>query len=218
MRDPEPWTREYLESQFKNKDPWRYFRSPYEQRKYQRQIDLIADRIPDPQSILEIGSAEGAHSLMLAKRFPGARITDVEISSRAVERAKEVLSPYGHRIVLINADIIDYHSRLPRSGFDVCLWSESVYYVGSRLSLTGTYEMMEAVMSKLNGGGIMVMANVVDLPSDVPEWPLTRRPLIDCYHSMLSSLAVSIDRSVYHEMKGGRSYEYQIWAFLRRSD
>lgn len=67
---------------------------------------------------------------------------------------------------------------------------------------------------KLKQGGILCMANIVNQP-DAPETPLTKRPIMDCYFSMLSHLAKPIHRSTYLEYKkeSGRYYEYQIWLF-----
>jgi tRNA G46 methylase TrmB len=74
MTVSELWKKEYLEEKFSKPDPWNYLTSPYEQQKYHRQMDAIIDRYPNPGKILEIGSAEGAHTSLLAKRFPNARI------------------------------------------------------------------------------------------------------------------------------------------------
>ncbi len=61
----------------------------------------------------------------------------------------------------------------------------------------------------------MVMASVIDLPEDIPESVLTKRPLVDCYYNLLSSISVPIFRATYEEEKFKRTYEYQIWAFKR---
>jgi len=57
------------------------------------------------------------------------------------------------------------------------------------------------------------MANTLDLPEGIPESVVTKRPLIDSYYVMLSSLASPISKSTYVEEKLSRMYEYQIWAF-----
>jgi hypothetical protein len=99
--------------------------------------------------------------------------------------------------------------------FDVCVWSESVYYVGARALLNDTYHLIEKIVGKLVPGGILVMANTVDLPKDIPESVITRRAIIDCYYQMLSSLATPVQKTTYFDEKFGRVYEYQIWAFFR---
>jgi hypothetical protein len=57
----------------------------------------------------------------------------------------------------------------------------------------------------------------VDLPEGIPEHIVTKRPIIECYYSLLSSLASPILKSKYREVKLGRMYEYQIWAFELKS-
>jgi SAM-dependent methyltransferase len=215
MTHHEPWTVDYLEEKFARPDPWKYLTSPYEQTKYRRQVEVIKDRRPKPWRILEIGSAEGAHTLILAESFPSARITAVEISSRAIDRAREKLGNYKDQVELANADIIEYESMIDDGSFDVCVWSESVYYVGARALLNDTYHLIEKIVGKLVPGGILVMANTVDLPKDIPESVITRRPIIDCYYQMLSSLATPVQKATYFDEKFGRVYEYQIWAFFR---
>lgn len=211
----EPWTVDYLEEKFARPDPWKYLTSPYEQTKYRRQIELIKDRRPEAGRILEIGSAEGAHTQILAESFPSARITAVEISSKAIDRAREKLENYKDRVELANADIVEYESRIDDGCFDVCVWSESVYYVGARASLNETYRLLEKIVGKLVPGGILIMANTVDLPEDIPESVITKRPIIDCYYRLLSSLAAPAQKATYFDEKFGRVYEYQIWAFFR---
>ncbi len=211
----EPWTVDYLEEKFARPDPWKYLTSPYEQTKYRRQIEIIRDRRPRPERILEIGSAEGAHTLMLLESFPSVVITAVEISSKAIGRAREKLDHYKDRVKLTNADIVEHETWIEEGSFDVCVWSESVYYVGARASLNETYRLLEKVVGKLHPGGILVMANTVDLPEDIPESVITRRPIIDCYYRLLSSLAAPALKATYFDEKFGRVYEYQIWAFFR---
>jgi trans-aconitate methyltransferase len=215
MTHHEPWTVDYLEEKFAKPDPWKYLTSPYEQTKYKRQIEVVKDRRLMPRRILEIGSAEGAHTQILAESFPSARITAVEISSRAIDRAREKLENYKDQVELANADIIEYESMIDDGSFDVCVWSESVYYVGARASLNDTYHLLEKIVGKLVPSGILVMANTVDLPKDIPESVITRRAIIDCYYQMLSSLATPVQKTTYFDEKFGRVYEYQIWAFFR---
>jgi trans-aconitate methyltransferase len=210
------WSVEYFEEKFTNPDPWKYLTSYYERAKYQRQLDVIADRVANPQNILEIGPAEGAHTFLLAQLFPGAKITAIEISSRALKRAHDNLLQFEDRIELVNADIAEYKTKLKENCYDVSVWSESIYYLGARLPLTEICDLVEKVGNSLKLGGLLVMANTVNLPASIPESAVTKRPLLDSYYSILSSLVLPLSRSVYFEEKLGTTYEYQIWAFLRQ--
>ncbi|MGD0952555.1 MAG: SAM-dependent methyltransferase [Methanotrichaceae archaeon] len=208
-----PWAIDYFEGKFAKPDPWKYFASPYERTKYDRQIDVIKDRSPDPKEILEIGCAEGAMTLLLAESFRSSRITAIEISANALGRAKNNLLQVANRIELINADITEYQTRLTENYYDVIVWSESIYYLGARLPQTALYDLMGAIIGKLKARGLFITANTLDLPEGIPESAVTKRPLIDCYYIMLSSLVSPISRSTYYEEKLNRMYEYQVWAF-----
>jgi hypothetical protein len=59
------------------------------------------------------------------------------------------------------------------------------------------------------------MANSVELPADIPESAVTKRPIIDSYYSLISSLANAATKSIYAEEKMVRIYEYQLWVFQR---
>jgi spermidine synthase len=213
MKSSQPWALDYFEDKFAKSDPWKYFTSPYERTKYQRQLDIIKDRSPNPQKILEIGCAEGAMTLLLAESAQDSRITAVEISSNAFRRAQENLKQFADRIELINADIAEYLTKLKENHYDVIIWSESIYYLGGRLSQAAIYDLLSKTMSKMKAGGLLVTANTLDLSEGIPESAVTKRPLIDCYYVMLSSLASPISRSTYVEEKLNSMYEYQIWAF-----
>jgi cyclopropane fatty-acyl-phospholipid synthase-like methyltransferase len=215
MEALEPWSRDYFEDMFAQPDPWKYHTSNYERVKYQRQLEIIKDRNPDPKRILEIGCAEGAQTLLLAKQFPKAKITAVEISSNAFKRAEVNIRPLAERIELVNADIAECQNLLRDEYYDVIVWSESIYYLGGRLTFTAIYDLSSKILGKLKTTGVLVMANTVNLPEDLPEFTVTKRPFIDCYHNILSSLMHSVSRSTYVEEKAGSKYEYQIWTFRK---
>jgi trans-aconitate methyltransferase len=215
MKELQPWTIDYFEEKFEKPDPWKYFASPYEKIKYRRQLDIIQDRCPNPAKILEIGSAEGAQTLLLAETFPEAKITSIEISSKAIQRAEHNLEAHKNRLELINGDIAKCKQKLKDDYFDICVWSESVYYLGAQLPMIATYDLLGKIVGKLKARGLLIMANTIDLPEDVPESIVTKEPLINCFFGMLSALLAPVSRSVYIEEKLGRFYKYQIWAFER---
>jgi tRNA1Val (adenine37-N6)-methyltransferase len=70
-----------------------------------------------PKNILEIGVGSGVVSLMLAQRFPLARITGVEIDPEACKQAAENAqkSPWGNRIEFLNKSFQDFcQHQLPK--------------------------------------------------------------------------------------------------------
>lgn len=210
--DNKIWTKGYFEKEFEKSDPWNFFSSEYEQKKYERQIAFIKDRKPYAEKILEIGCAEGAHTKMIVETFSNAEIIGVDISHKAIQKAKSHVK--SDRIKFLEADILDYIDNIPNRYFDVIFWSESVYYIGDRLSVRETFEFFEKIISKLEKRGILCMANIIN-QHNAPETPLTKKPIMDCYFSIISNLTKLVHISTYleHKKESGRDYEYQIWIF-----
>src|SRR5713226_2767451 len=79
--------KEKFESFYRDRvDPWDYWTSEYEIRKYREQISLVA-HLTTPKRILEIACSTGAHTKLIHDAFPGAKITAIDISSVAIARA-----------------------------------------------------------------------------------------------------------------------------------
>ena len=214
MRKSDVWTKEYFEKEFEKKDPWKFFTSDYEQKKYKRQIYLIKDRKKNPKRILEIGCAEGAHTIMLSQEFPQAKIDAVDLSDTAIQRAKETVE--SNNVQFICAYMIEYIDKIKDGAFDIIVWSESVYYIGNRLNIKDIFEFFEKLVKKLKREGVLCMANIIN-QTEGPESPLTKRQIMECYFSMLSNFIKPINKSIYLEYKkeSGRHNEYQIWLFER---
>ena len=66
----------------------------------------------NPQRILDIGSGSGVISLMLAQRFPEARITGIEIDNNATDEARMNASktPWSTRVEFVCHDFCDWSS------------------------------------------------------------------------------------------------------------
>jgi len=64
----------------------------------------------NPHHIIDAGSGSGLIALMLAQRFPEAKITAVEIDSEAADQARHNIaaSPWSDRIMVINTDFLEY--------------------------------------------------------------------------------------------------------------
>lgn len=65
--------------------------------------------------ILDIGTGTGLIALMMAQRFPDARITGIDIDAMAVEQAKAnvSLSPFADRINIVEADANQFQELKP---------------------------------------------------------------------------------------------------------
>ena len=83
-------------------------------------IERIAARRA-PASILEIGCGTGSNLARMARRFPEARLTGLDLSADMLTRARRRLTPYGDRITLLHQP----YAGLPdhRPGFDLIVLS-----------------------------------------------------------------------------------------------
>ena len=83
-------------------------------------IERLASRHA-PANILEIGCGTGSNLVRMARRFPQARLTGLDLSADMLTRARRRLTPYGDRITLLHQP----YAGLPdhRPGFDLIVLS-----------------------------------------------------------------------------------------------
>ena len=89
-------------------------------------------------SILDIGTGTGLISLMMAQRFPEAKVTALDISHEAVIQACEnvAASPFANRIKVLEEDIANYIPNMERNSLDhsghfEAIVSNPPYYIDS---------------------------------------------------------------------------------------
>jgi SAM-dependent methyltransferase len=182
----------YFEERFKKEDPWRYFSCEYEKGKYVRQIETIKQYFPHPQNILEIGCAEGAHTLMLARAFPETNILGIDISKFAVKRAKQNCEYY-RNVNVIEADIIELFKQayFPESTFDVIIQSELLYYLFPKLfAQLNLIHYLSSITKILKNNGIFVTSHQLNIRT---------RPAIGVCYLILKHLGRLAQNSEYKE-------------------
>ena len=190
--------KKYFDRAFAREDPWHYSLSDYEKDKYLRQLEAIRKSCPQPQSILEVGCAEGAFTSILSEAFPGASVIGVDISPTAIERAAEKYKDRPN-VEFIEADA----SRLFRGGlppdqcFDVIIQSESLHYLFVRLVFQRKlHSYLSGISNRLNKNGIFVTSNGINLQ--------TRFMLLTCYR-ILGKLCQPELATEYREWSDFRS-------------
>ena len=80
-------------------------------------------------SILDIGTGTGLISLMMAQRFPEAKVTALDISHEAVIQACEnvAASPFANRIKVLEEDIANYIPNMERnSTYEVLMQKSAI--------------------------------------------------------------------------------------------
>jgi trans-aconitate methyltransferase len=116
--------RRYFDWRHRVPDPWRLATDSYEQQKY---LSTLAHLPVRPyRRIIEVGCSEGVFTNTLAKTYPDAEIVGVDVSERALARARQRVAGNG-RVRFIRADILTHR---PELRFDLVFCSETLYYLG----------------------------------------------------------------------------------------
>ncbi len=113
--------REYFENLYAaSPDPWDFETSPYEHRKYERTLNVLARR--RYRRALEVGSSNGVFTAMLAPLCD--ELLAVDVSERAVAAAKERLEDLPHVCV----ERLTLPEETPEGPFDLVVASEVLYF------------------------------------------------------------------------------------------
>jgi len=77
--------------------------------------------VSDPARVLDIGAGTGVISLMLAQRFPHARIDAVEVDASAAEAARGNFeaSPFASQLQLIHSSFQDYSKKMDSAAYNL---------------------------------------------------------------------------------------------------
>jgi SAM-dependent methyltransferase len=141
--------RAFFAIKYRAADPWRYATNDDEQWKYRETLAAIPRRRYD--RVLEIGSGEGVFSAMLLADHDVVELIGVDVSVRAVERARaRVASPRARFEVM---DIFR-ESPAPPASFDLVLCAELLYYLGIR-----GRELADRIVWLLRPGGLVVLVD-----------------------------------------------------------
>ncbi|MCK2219091.1 nodulation S family protein [Actinomadura sp. ATCC 31491] len=139
--------RRYFDWRHRVPDPWRLATDGYEQHKY---LSTLRHLPPRPyRRIIEVGCAEGVFTSTLAAAYPEAEIVGVDVSGRALERARERVPDAG-RVRFVQADLLTHR---PAQRFDLVFCSETLYYLGRGDRLRAASARLREL---LEPGGVLV--------------------------------------------------------------
>ena len=138
---------EELEKWYRKKDPWGYEQSPEDKKRK----EILLSEIPDRhyKRILDIGCGNG----FITRDLPGENIVGIDISKRAILRAKKNRQ---NRIQYKIGSIFDL-SHLIHDKYDLVVITGVLYpnYIGYSLNLI--YELIDEVISD---NGILVSVHI----------------------------------------------------------
>ncbi|MEO3892052.1 class I SAM-dependent methyltransferase [Nonomuraea sp. B5E05] len=148
----------YFDWWHRRPDPWSLATDSYERRKYRATLDQLPEGTY--ARILEVGCAEGVFTRMLAKTWPDAGITGLDVSERALGRARERAAGDGARVRFVHADLLGYEER---DRYDLVFCAETLYYIGRGDRLRRASERLRSLLAP---GGVLVL---------VHPWPEAER-------------------------------------------
>lgn len=171
----------YFDWWHRTPDPWKLATDEYEQYKYRTTLEQLPDR--PYRSILDVGCSEGVFTCMLAENYPEARVTGLDISARALERARARGRHLADRLSFARADLL---TPTHTGTHDLVFCAETLYYLGRE-------ERLRLAATRLGGflapGGLLVA---------VHPWPEARRlhgPLDSA--SGMSKLSEHVDEETH---------------------
>ena len=113
--------REYFEDLYQESpDPWGFATSPYEHRKYERTLGVLAPR--RYHRALEVGASIGIFTAMLAPMCND--LLAVDVSEKAVDAARERLENFPQ----VRVERLTLPEETPEGPFDLVVASEVLYY------------------------------------------------------------------------------------------
>ncbi|MFD9777508.1 class I SAM-dependent methyltransferase [[Kitasatospora] papulosa] len=129
---------------------------------------LLAQRVgPGPARVLDLGSGPGAGSLALARQFPAARVTAVDISAHLLHRLQKQAAAHGvaDRISTVEANLDEPWTKITenKGPFDL-IWAASFIHHVSDPARTFT-----RAFEQLRPGGLIAVTEMDFFPRFLPE-------------------------------------------------
>lgn len=151
----------YFHRHYRRDDPWAYG-GPAEQRR----LAMVEESLPPvpPMTVLEVGCGEGHLTQRLAQRWPGSEVRVIDVSERAVRRARErVGSAASFEVTDVRAWARSYAG--PPVGLVVM--TDVLYYLGSRAHVR---RALRRVRPHLAPGGHVLVGHAAAPASWLHRW------------------------------------------------
>lgn len=132
-------------------DPWRFETAEYDQRIYERQIELLGDR--RYERALELGCGAGAFTRRLAALAPS--IVAIDVSEQAIATARR---HGGDGIDYRLENIMTFDPSL-EGPWNLIVLNETIYYLGWLYSFFDVAWLAGLIHSATANGGRLLMAN-----------------------------------------------------------
>jgi SAM-dependent methyltransferase len=196
-------------------DPWDYWKSEYEIRKYRDQISLVA-QFGTPKRILEIACSTGAHTKLIHDAFPEATIIAVDISSTAIARASQnVDAP--ESVSFHAADIFLFAETLEARSIDVIFWSEAFDFLHEHCTIAEFSRLVRRLNIALAPSGTLCISHIVPNPLFYPTIEAGQKN-VRVFHELICDYfrrAVSATNTL-RKTEVDRTYRYDVKLYRPR--
>ncbi len=119
-------------------------------------IDRLKAVTPSPQNILEIGCGTGTNLLALAKTFPNAQLTGLDLSEDMLQRASKRVATLQPQVTLKHQL---YDAPLSEGAYDVVLFSYCLTMINP-----GWEAVLQHVQRDLAPNGVIAVVDFHDTP------------------------------------------------------
>ena len=129
--------------------------------------DLLADHAdPAPTRILDLGSGPGTGSLALARRFPAAEVTAVDVSPQMLHRLHQQAAAHGvaDRIRTVEANLDGPWTVIGEGGPYDLIWAASFLH-----HVADPARTLAQAFGQLRPGGIIAVTEMDFFPHYLPE-------------------------------------------------
>ena len=153
-----------------------------------------------PLRILEVGCGTGTNLLVLAKRFPQAHITGVDLSAHMLNVAQRKLAPYAPRLNLLHQA---YTAPLPDS-FDLIVFSYSLSMMNP-----GWEPALHSAWQNLSEDGMVAVVDFADTTHPVfRRWMAVNHVQMEGHLLPLLNALFNAALSEQHKVYAG------LWRYL----
>lgn len=198
--------RAFFEGLWAERDPWDLETSELDQRRYVRQLALLADRRYG--RALELGCGAGSFTRHLARSCD--RLLAIDVAPTAVARARELLA-HTSQVELRVGDIMDLDAQAD-GPWDLVVLAETAYYLGWLYPLFDVGWLAHSLHQATRPGGRLLLVN-----SYGPDNGLMSRWLVDTYRDLFANAGYRVE--VEETMRGPKNgVEFEILLSLMAKD
>ena len=175
--------RRFFAELWADRDPWDLDASELDQRRYERQLELLGDRRYG--RALEIGCASGSFTRQLAPLCDG--LVALDISERAIERARAAHDG-GPGIEYRVANVMELDLQHEGS-WDLVVLTETAYYLGWLYPMFDIAWLAHSLHEATRPGGRLLLVNTISRDDGIMSpW------LIRTYHDMFRNAGYASER------------------------